>query len=158
MKIQGKKIEGPNEMTIVTPRFNGADIILKARAIVDMVPFEKVCTPPEPPRKTLPGGKQVPNIKDSNYLKELDRHSIRRLNWIVLTSLEATEGLEWETIDLADPSTWDNFRKELRNSGFSDIEINRIVADCISVNALDEDKIEEARERFLLAAQEQDAE
>jgi hypothetical protein len=158
MKIKGKKIEGANEVVIVIPRDSDADIILKASAVLDMAPFEAMCPPPEPPRKMIPGGKEVRNLKDPGYLKQLENHSVKRLNWIVLTSLEATDGLEWEKIDLSDPTTWNNFQDEMKEAGFSNVEVNRIVADVIGVNALSEEKIQEARERFLLEAQEQDEE
>jgi len=158
MKIQGKKIEGANEVVIVIPRGSNSDIILKASAVLDMTPFEEMCPAPDPPKRLMPGGKEVPNLKDPAYLKQLDGHSVKRLNWIVLTSLEATEGLEWEKIDLGDPTTWNNFQEEMKEAGFSNVEVNRIVADVIDVNALNEDKIQEARARFLLEAQERDEE
>jgi len=158
MKIQGKKIEGANETFIIIPRASSADIVFKARAVLDMEPFTEMCPPPNPPRKTLPGGKEVSNLKDSGFLKQLDKYAVKRLSWIVLSSLEATEGLEWENVDLSDSSTWDNFRIELKDAGFSNVEINRVVKECIEVNSLDEDKIQEARDRFLLEIQEQDEE
>ncbi len=158
MKMQGKKIEGANEMVIVIPRASSDDIVFRARAVLDMTPFEKMCPPPSPPTRMLPGGKEIKNLKDRGYLDQVSNYSIQRLSWIVLTSLEATEGLEWEKLDIGDPTTWNNFREELTESGFSDVEIDRIVADCIAINALSDSKIEEARERFLLAAQEQDEE
>lgn len=155
MRIHGKKIEGANEVLIVIPRASSTDIVLKARAVLDMEQFEQMCPSPEAPRKTLAGGKEVSNLKDPGYLQQVDNYSVLRLSWMVLTSLEATEGLEWETVKMDDPTTWNNFRKELIAADFSNVEINRIVADCINVNALNEDKIEEARERFLREAQEQ---
>jgi len=158
MKLQGKKIEGANEMVIVTPRASSDDIVFKARAVLDFTPFEKMCPPPSPPTRMLPGGKEIQNLKDRGYLEQVSNYSIQRLSWIVLTSLEATEGLEWEKVDLEDPSTWNNFREELTDSGFSDVEIDRIVSDCIAINALSDSKIEEARERFLLEAQERNEE
>ena len=158
MKIQGKKIEGANEIVIVIPRSSSADIILKARAVLDMAPFEQICPPPEAPKKMLPGGRESINLKDPGFLKQMSNYSVKRLSWMVLTSLEATEGLEWDKVDMADPTTWNSFREELTEAGFSDVEVMRVVADCINVNALNEDKIEEARERFLLETQEQDEE
>lgn len=154
MKIKGKKIEGPNVEIIPIPRAQGDDIIFQAQAVLDMEPFETMCPTPIPPIKRLASGEEIPNLQDVNYLKSLQNISTKRLAWIVLTSLQATEGLEWETVDLSDHTTWGLFRKELHESGFSDIEINRIIAGCISVNALNDDKIEAARERFLLTAQE----
>lgn len=154
MKILGKKIEGPNIEIIVIPRGSGEDIIFKARAILDMEPFEKMCPTPVPPMKRVKSGEQIPNLNDAAYLTSLQNMSTKRLAWMVLVSLQATEGLEWETVDLSDHSTWGLFRKEMRDSGFSDMEINRIIACVISVNALNDDKIEAARERFLHTAQE----
>ena len=158
MKINGKKVSGANECIIPIPRGTCEDIILKARAVLDMDAFEKICPPPEPPVKMIPGGKKVENRRSKGYLKEVERHSEKRLTYIILMSLQATEGLEWETVDLEDHSTWGNFRQELRDSGFSSVEVNRIIGDCVNVNALNDDKIEEARERFLLGAQEADDE
>lgn len=154
MKIKGKKIEGPNIEIIPIPRAMGEDIIFKAQAVLDMEPFEKMCPTPVPPMKRLATGETIPNLQDDGYLKSIQNLATRRLAWMVLTSLQATEGLEWETVDLSDHTTWDLFREELRSSGFSDIEVNRIIAGCISVNALNDDKIQAARERFLRTAQE----
>ena len=154
MKINGKKIEGPNVEIIPIPRSMGEDIIFQAQAVLDMEPFESMCPTPVPPMKKLASGESIPNLQDKGYLKSIENLSTKRLAWIVLTSLQATENLEWETVDLSDHNTWGLFRKELHESGFSDIEINRIVAGCISANALNDDKIEAARERFLRTAQE----
>lgn len=154
MKIHGKKIEGPNIEIIPIPRAMGEDIIFKAQAVLDMGPFESMCPTPVPPMKKLASGENIPNLQDKGYLRSIENLATKRLAWIVLTSLQATEDLEWETVDLSDHNTWGLFRKELRDSGFSDIEINRIVAGCISANALNDDKIEAARERFLRTAQE----
>ncbi len=158
MKIKGKKVSGANECIIPIPRGVGEDIILKARAVLDMDAFEKICPPPEAPVKMLPGGKKVANPQSKGYLKEVERHSEKRLTYIILMSLQATEDLEWETVDLSDHTTWGNFREELKDSGFSSVEVNRIIGDCINVNALNDGKIEEARERFLREAQEPDDE
>lgn len=158
MKIRGKKIEGANEAFIVIPRASSADIVFKARAVLDMTPFEEMCPPPEPPRKMLAGGKEVKNFKDPGFLSQVDNYAVKRLSYIVLTSLEATEDLEWDKVDISDPTTWNNFRDEMREAGLSNVEIQRITAECINVNALNEDKIEEALERFLLEAQELDEE
>jgi len=154
MKIKGKKIENPNREIIPIPRGMGDDIIFIVDAILDMSPFNKMCPVPMPPFRKI-DGVDVPNLKDPDYLKRLDKHSTKRMAWMVITSLEGTEGLEWETVDVSDPSTWDLFREEFKSAGFSEMEINRIVAGVISVNALSESKIEAARERFLLLQQAQ---
>ena len=154
MKINGKKIEGPNIEIIAIPRANTDDIIFQAQSVLDMTSFEQMCPVPVPPIRKMANGEEIPNFQDKGYLAAIQNLATKRLAWIVLASLQVTEGLEWETVDLSDPSTWELFRKELRESGFSDVEINRIIAGCISVNALNEEKIEAARERFLRTAQE----
>ena len=155
MRLNGKTVSGANETIIVIPRFNSDNIIFKARAVLDMEEFEKMCPAPTPPKKVFAGGREVENVKDPGYIQQMENHSTLRLSWIVLTSLSATEDLEWDNVDIADPTTWNNFRIEMTESGFSTIEINRVIADCLNVNALNEEKIEAARELFLLQAQDQ---
>ena len=152
MKIQGKKIEGGNVEVIPIPRGNGKDIILMARAIQDMKPFEKMCPMPSPPLRKI-DGVDVPQLKDPNYVKALEKRAEQRMVWMTLTSLEATEGLEWETVKADDPSTWLNLEPEMKKAGFNHVEINRILAGVVNANALSESKIEAARERFLLSQQ-----
>lgn len=157
MKIKGKKIEGANIEIIAIPRGNSEDIILMAQAVLDMSPFDKMCPTPLPPIRKI-DGIDVPNLKDKNYQQQVGKHAEKRMAWTVITSLEATEGLEWEKVDAGDSSTWLNLRSELKDSGFSDVEINRIIGGVVTANALNEDKIEEARERFLLLQQVQSVE
>ncbi len=154
MKLNGRVLKDPNEVVIVTPRANADDIVLRARAVLDMDLFDTMCPEPKPPVRKLASGQTVDNMKDPGFLQQCQNHAAQRLSWIVLKSLEATEGLEWDEVDIADPTTWNHFRKEMQGSGFSVIEINRVVAECLNVNALDENKIEAARQRFLLQAQE----
>ncbi len=155
MKINGKKITGANEGVIVIPRESGDDLVFKIRAVMDMSEFDKLHPEPSPPSRLMANGKTVKNLKDPNHVKACDRHIQTKLNWIVLKSMQATEGLEWETVDIDDANTWDKLRPELKTAGLSDVEINRVINSCIDINALDEEKIEEARDRFLLAQQEQ---
>lgn len=156
MKIKGQKIEGANIEIIPIPRGNGRDdVIFMVEAILDMDPFYKTCPVPMPPLRKIKNV-NTPQFNDENYLKAVRRHSELRLAWMAITALKATEGLEWETIDLDDPSTWLLFKTELKDSGFSDIEIMRITNGVVSVCNLNDAKIEEARERFLVFRQEQE--
>jgi len=154
MKIQGQQIEGPNIDYIVLPRGAGKDnIIFKIQAVLDDTEFKQLCPEPTPPKKRLATGQEVSNIYDPTYQKALEQHADRRIDWLCLKSLQATEGLEWETVDMSDPSTWPLYKQELRNSGFSLIEVNRIIAKCFAVNALSEAHIMEAEKLFLLGLQ-----
>ena len=157
MKIQGKKIEGANREIIPIPRGEGNDIIFIAEAVLDMEPFTAMCPDPLVPKRNIKG-EDIPNFKDKEYLRQVDAHAAKRLAWIVLKSLEATPELEWEKVDLSDPSTWILFREEMKSSGFSDIEINRVVNSVVSVNGLSQEKVDAARERFLHSQQVPDGE
>lgn len=149
MKLNGVKISGPNVETIVLPRGDGSPIVLRAQAILDMDEFDKLSPVPKPPEKMLPGGIKVPNLEDSYYLAAVEEVGKRRMAYMVVKSLEATPGLEWETVRLSDPSTWLGYRDEFREAGFSEVEVNRITAAVMSANCLSEEKVEEARQRFL---------
>jgi hypothetical protein len=157
MKINGRKISEPNKEYIAIPRGNGEDIVFIAQAIIDGSEFEKLCPVPKPPLRKI-NGEDIPNLKDDNYLKKIDKYAKQRLAWMILTSLASTEGLEWEQVDLGDHSTWHLYEKELRDSGFSTTEIQRIINGVLNVNCLNEEKVEEARARFLLTLQKQQSE
>ena len=152
MKIKGKKIEGSNREYVIIPRGQSDDIVLVVEAILDMGTFEKLCPLPKPPMRKI-DGIDIPQISDKSYLQRVNKHSEERLAWRVITSLAATEDLEWETVDLNDSRTWSRFRQEMQDAGFSSMEVNRVVGAVVSVNALDEAKIQEARDRFLRSQQ-----
>jgi hypothetical protein len=156
MKIKGQKIEGPNVEVIVIPRGGDKqDIVFQAGAVLDFAPFEKMCPTPTPPSKILKGGKREYNLEDAGYKAALDVHSARRIAWMVLESLKATPDLEWETVKAGDARSWQNYEQELRDSGFSHVEIQRIINGVFAANCLSEARIEEARANFLRGHQEE---
>lgn len=151
MKMHGKKIEGPNTEIIVIPRGGDvSDIVFHAQAVLDMGPFEKLCPSPQPPQRILKGGKVDKNFEDPGYKTQLEHYGEKRIAYMVIQSLKATEGLEWETIKEGDHNTWLNLEKELKASGFSHVEIQRIMNGVFAANCLSEARVEEARKSFLL--------
>ncbi|KKK49716.1 hypothetical protein LCGC14_3132280, partial [marine sediment metagenome] len=140
MRIKGKKIEGVNVEVIAIPRGDRDDIIFQARAIQDMGSFNKMCPLPMPPQRKI-DGVDVPQLKDPNYLKALEKRATQRIAWMTITALEATEGLEWEMVKADDPSTWLQLEPELIKADFSAVERQRIVAGVVNSNALSEEKI-----------------
>jgi len=155
MKINGRKISGPNVEVIVIPRLEG-DIIFKAQAILSFKEFETLCPEPIAPKVMRRGVNQfVSNIKDPKYIKDMDDYSKRRTSWMILKSLSATEGLEWDTVKMDDPTTWNNLEDELKSSGFSEMEVGRIVTGVLTANCLNEDHLEQARQRFLASQRDQ---
>ena len=151
MKMAGIEVNGPSEEVLVLPRLHG-DIVIRAKAVLDMTPFEAMCPEPKAKAMLVAGGFKK-NDKDPGYLEQVDKHNELRFAYIALKSLEPSE-IEWETVVMDDPSTWSNFQTELTEAGFSSIEINRIIVCIMQANSLDEDKLEKARESFLRGQEE----
>lgn len=153
MRLKGIKLSGPNVETIVIPRGSGQPIVLKARAVPDMDEFNKLCPVSAPPTKILKGGVRVPDSEDSSYKQSEVERSRKRMAYMVIWGLQATEGLEWDTVKLEDPSTWLGYVTELKAAGFNEFEINRIVEGVMAANCLNEEKLEAARQSFLTSAE-----
>ncbi len=148
MKIAGVSLDTLHEEVLVLTR-GEQDIVIRARAVKSMDDFEKLCPDPKPPGVRVKGGVFVPNLEDANYKKELERHGEKRLAYMVIKSLEATVGLEWEVVKPGNSQTWLEWKKELTDANFSSVEINRIIGAVLAANSLDEKKLEEARKSFL---------
>jgi hypothetical protein len=155
MKLAGQKVEGPNVETIVIPRGGDKkDIVFLARAIMDFDEFNKLCPEPQPPAKIVKGNRKEYNLKDPGYLKGMAAYGEKRIAWIIIQSLKATPDLVWETVDEGNHRTWSNYQKELKDAGFSHFETQRIINGVFAANCLNEARVEEARNAFLLGQEE----
>jgi hypothetical protein len=153
MQIEGYNFNGPNVTVVVIPR-NDKNIIFKAQAILDFKEFDGMIKPPVPPMRTKPGTEeQTPNFESPDYKKAVHEYAEKKTSYIVIKSLSATPGLKWDTVSLADPDTWSNYDKELKAAFFSEVEITSILEAVWEANALDDNKIREARDRFLASEQ-----
>lgn len=157
MRIAGKKIEGPNVEMLVIPRTNTKgeqnDIVFYAQAVLDMSEFDKMIPTPEPKTAQYPDGTKKLLTDDPDFVKAQNDWGKRRFQYIMLKSLEATPDLEFETVKINDPATWDNWETEVKEAGFSDFEISRIRTVVMEANALSEARLQEARDRFLATVQ-----
>ena len=156
MKIGGKRIDSkPASDFIVFPR-EGDDIAIRANAVMDRADFDRLAPIPKPPKKRVKGGNLVDDTDSPKYQLALNQHSTKFINWLTLTSLcgvnrETQEDMpiEWEKVDLSNPSTWHMWEDELKENGFSDMERKRIANLVLKVNSLTEDRLDEARQSFL---------
>jgi hypothetical protein len=151
MKLFGQTITEPNVVEITIPRKNVENtIVFKAKSIIDFDEFDELCPEPEAPVRFV-RGQATPQkaTDDPSYIKAQEERSSKRMSYMIVKSLEATEGLEWETVDMKKPETWANYATELKQAHFNAIEINRIISGVMKANCLDEDSIKEAEERFL---------
>ena len=54
---------------------------------------------------------------------------------------------------MTNPTTYNNYKKEMEEANFSQAEIVRIINGVLSANGLDEERVEEAKKRFLALQQ-----
>jgi len=148
MKIKGKQIEASGVEVVVIPRASG-DLVFKAKSVTNFDVFDKLNPMPEPTIRTYPDGRKEANTQSDKYKKEVEEYATRKTNYTVLRSLEATEDLEWETVDMDKPETWENYQKELQEAGFSAVEISRIIDIAITACGFNQSKIDEATKSFL---------
>ena len=150
MKIAGVKIEGRNLEIIPIPRGNGQPIIFKAEAIESYDEFDKMVKRPMPPAVLKAGAKEKTyKWHDQAYIKEEEAYQKKRMSWMCIESLKATDKLEWEKVDYRNPDTWDLWEEELKESGFSIFEITRIRTGVFTANCLNDAIIDAARESFV---------
>jgi hypothetical protein len=153
MKIAGQEIVGPLEDVLVLPRPGGKDVVFKAKAVMDLAEFTKLCPLPQAPfaYKRINGEMQkIPNINDKVFQAQLMEWSTKRASWLTLKALEPSQ-IEWETVDMSNPDTWTGYEKELRKY-FADMEVFRIIGLASTVNGFNDMVMAEARERFLSEA------
>lgn len=151
MKINGVKVKGAYEEVVVIPRQSG-NLVFRARAVSDYSAFDKLCPQPKPPEIVYAGAtRAVQNIEDPSFIEKFEKWAELKSHWMILESLKATEGLEWETVDYGKHETWENYAKEMSESGLTPPEQARIIQ-CVTIaNGLDQSKIDEATESFLLS-------
>lgn len=147
MKIKGRNLK-VNEETLVLPRPDG-DIVLKFRALTDIDEFDKLVIDPVPPKGRNKDGKIALDFEDESYKQQVKQKTDQQYDYMMLASLSATEDLEWEKVKMDQPGTYHFWEEELKEAGFSMWEIGRIKATVLSVNGLNEAKLNAARESFL---------
>jgi hypothetical protein len=135
-----------NEVVLVLPR-GDAQIVFRARGLTDMEEFDAICPVPKPPGKLTKDG-WVPQLSDPTYQQVMAEYAKKRLGYIVTRSLEPSQ-IEWDTVKREDPRTWPNWEQDLKGGGLTQIEANRVLALVMEANALDESKLQKAREVFL---------
>ncbi len=150
MKIGGVEITGPNEELLVLPR-GETNIVIRARAVLDMGEFDAICPEPKPPGKLTKEG-WIPDTGDENYQSILANHNAKRMAWLVVKSLVPSD-IEWKYVDINNPKTWIRYTDDFKEGGLSTVEISRIVQAVMRANSLDEAKLDEARKVFLRGQQ-----
>lgn len=148
MKFKGQKALGPKPEYIVIPRGDD-DIVFIAKPILDYSGFDALCPRPVPPGILFPDGRKGQDLESPEFRNKLNEYLQLRTNWYIINALRETPEMEWETVNYSDPSTWENWRKEF-DEFLTEREINSVLDGIAVANGLDQAKIEEAKERFLV--------
>ena len=143
MKYKGSKLEERGIEVVVIPRTN-ENLIFKLKP-VNISNFDEIL--PEPSKKMRINSDGSKVLIDND--KAIEEYANKKLAYMLLQSLSATEDLVFETVDIGNSDTWCNYKDEMLKSGLSELEIVKIVKGMISACGLDEDKIEIARKDFL---------
>lgn len=153
MKLASFTPTGPNIVEAVIPRPNGQAIMFKCQAVLDYSDFDTLCPVPKPPVRVYSNGRQELDYDDAKYKEKSEKWGKFRLGFVLMRSLAATEGLEWEHAKLGDPETWLNIENEFRSLFMTDAEIRYVIECVMEANSLNEDKLDEARKSFLASRQ-----
>jgi hypothetical protein len=155
MRIGGVNVDGPNEEILVLPRLDD-DIVFRAEAVSDMSGFHALVPEPKAPGKLTKNGWE-PIKNDDTYKARMVKYSEQRYAYMLIVSLIPSE-IEWSEVDLDKPKTWTKWDAELLAAGLSTVEVDRVSVCVMRANALDERKLKEARDLFLLGRAEEQKE
>lgn len=151
MKLGGRKLTNNNLEIVVIPR-NDGDLAFKFKPVLSTDDFDKLVKIPDVPIiSDAQGTRSLPD--DPMYRKQVLEYIGLKSQWMFLESISATEGLEWETVNIGDPKTWSAYIDELKASGITEIETQLLTRAFEKVNCLNETHLEEARNRFLASVQ-----
>lgn len=150
MRIGGVTIEGVNECILVLPR-PGEDIVLKAKAIENWEEFQNLCPEPKPNAILTKEGKKD-DLNAKEYLDQLEVYAARKMGYLVVKSLEPSN-IEWSAVEVDKPSTWIHYESDFLAGNLTQIEINKIADLVMEANQLDDEKLKEARDSFVLGQQ-----
>lgn len=155
MKLQGETLKVSNIITLVIPK--GDQKFVFKFGPCDYTGFTDLCPLPEPKEKIKPGVGKIKDTTSPEYIKSLEVWNERRIQYMIIKSLEHTPDLELETVDMSDATTWGNYTQEFLDAGFMDAEIARIINSAAQANGLNNELIDKATADFL-ASERQKAE
>lgn len=157
MKYKGEQLKAPiSEIIaftlrseIVEGRLVYHDLVFEATAILDFSEFLAICPEPSPPPRILAGGQKDFDFESPTYKKAREIWFSKRNDWTVLKSVENSPDIEWEKIKMNDPETWPLWRDEI-GLFLNPTQIMHLWNRIMLLNSIDEAKMEEARQRFLV--------
>lgn len=152
MRIGNHARATKENVTVVIPR-KDFNLVFTFQPVLDFDEFDKIYPEIEPTVKVVPGGEKTTDYNSPDYKEKVKKREEARSAWAFLTSISATEGLEWSTVKMEDPSTWINFEKELRTFGIGPGESQSLMKAVIDASGITNEHVKEATEAFLKETQ-----
>lgn len=140
MKLNGITLEARYKKTISFKRPD-KNIEFTLHSFLGDDDFEKIYPEPEAPWITKPGNEKFQDLDDPDFVEKILERSRASLRY---TALKTIQDVEWETVDMADPDTWENWMKEMADTGFSSNEIIKLQNYIYEVNGLTDDAVSDA--------------
>ncbi len=148
MKMNGIAVTQMKPVTVVISRGeNENPLVADCKPVTSYDTFNKICQIPTPPEKILKGGARELDTSNPAYLKRVTEYSEKRVFFLFLESVK--DSIVWETVKFDDSDTWKNCEQEMKDSGLTDKEVEQIFDAVFEANAMNEDKLNEARKAFL---------
>jgi hypothetical protein len=148
MKINGLTVTKPEPKVLVIP-LGDQKYVLHAQYVENTKEFDEFYPEPLAPEEIKADGTRFRDFNDKTYREKIDKRIRAKYDWFYIKSLEATEGLEWDTVDMTNPETFNNWRKDLLDAGMPVTFMARIIDMVNEVNGFDVSKLDEATESFL---------
>lgn len=150
MKIKGRSLTNDLVDYVVLPRQEG-NIVFKVVPVTNWSYFEELVKEPRPKTITKAGGISEAYLDDPEYKTQRTKYASLKYAFLHIMSINQTEDLVWDKVNLGDPETWSNWTEEL--SELSAAEQNILISSINKVNSLDDEYLEKARQSFLATIQ-----
>lgn len=121
--------------------------------VLDFSEFDKVCPEPPIPTKTSRTGEITIDTRGKAMQRTI-KYGRLKAQYMIIKGLLINEGFEWETVDLSNPETYQNYEKELLEFGLTPGEITLLSIEVNRVNGNDAKFNEQARSAFLASKEE----
>jgi hypothetical protein len=148
MKVNGKVLDSLRIVSVYLPVAHNDAVEFKFRPLRSDESYEKISPRPKPPKQIRPGGVETYDTNSTIYKSRIDQWAKSKMDWEFLISVSATDGLEWESVDMAKPETWGNWQADLGKL-FPDSHIAKIYQGFIDAQYITEEMMEKARQLFL---------
>lgn len=147
MKIAGLTIKPYQEHTF---DILGSQVTFRAGVVTDYKTFTTMCPMPKPPLRIMRGGDKIENVNDPGFKKKMEKYNTARVVYMIMKSLEMTEGLEFTICNLEEPEslTMENLLEEFTSAGIPEMFGHKIINLATSANGLTESILEAARKDF----------